>query len=80
MVLFRLLDPRPDVIFVGYGDRTLLVDPENPEGSETRKKNAEIIARISIIMRQKVTKVHYSIDKPVNIFSLNLLNAGIEAL
>jgi hypothetical protein len=56
LILFRLLDPRPDVIFIGYGDRTQLVDPSDIAGQAKRKKNMEIIARITIAMRQQVFK------------------------
>jgi hypothetical protein len=54
LVLFKLLDPRPDVILIGYGDRSLITDSMTPMEKETRKKNMDCLAKITIAMRVQV--------------------------
>jgi hypothetical protein len=56
LVLFKLLDPRPDVILIGYGDRSLITDSMTPMEKETRKKNMDCLAKITIAMRVQVNK------------------------
>lgn len=53
LVLFQFLDPKPGIILIGYGDRSLTFDESAPREKETRKQNAAILAKVTITMRQK---------------------------
>ena len=54
LTIFKLLDPRPDVILIGYGDRALHTDNITKEEREIRKENTLNLAKLTIAMRIQV--------------------------
>ena len=54
LTIFKILDPRPDVILIGYGDRALFTDNVTKEEREIRKENTKNLAKLTIAMRIQV--------------------------